>query len=232
MITQSSAQHPTGQLLQTLSSTIRSHQLYTNSSSSESLPANLDTSPALQSITDAPHTPAHTTDSVPEQRVIEDDPPPFRPSLHLPPSLTPPTYVQSPHIEPLPPTSVPGLEPFLLLTLSTDQHSPPFLSTAPNTIISVNPRRLPSVPVPPRYPDRMTRSNTSTAATVANVVSSSSSLNLDARGQPLTYRSTKAGKNTLAVKTRISGGHGGFYFGQSDFEYQEKEFLGQKSYLS
>ena len=30
----------------------------------------------------------------------------------------------------------------------------------------------------------------------------------------------------LAVKTRISGGLGGLYFGRSEFLYQEKEFLG------
>ena len=30
----------------------------------------------------------------------------------------------------------------------------------------------------------------------------------------------------LAVQTRLSGGLGGLYFGQSDFLYQEKEFLG------
>lgn len=30
----------------------------------------------------------------------------------------------------------------------------------------------------------------------------------------------------LAVKTRISGGLGGLYFGQRDFVYQEKEYLG------
>ena len=36
----------------------------------------------------------------------------------------------------------------------------------------------------------------------------------------------------LAVKTRISGGLGGLYFGQSDFVYQEKEFLGlEKEWL-
>lgn len=30
----------------------------------------------------------------------------------------------------------------------------------------------------------------------------------------------------LAVKTRISGGLGGLYFGRSEYLYQEKEFLG------
>lgn len=36
----------------------------------------------------------------------------------------------------------------------------------------------------------------------------------------------------LSVKTRISGGHGGLHFCQSDFVYQEKEFLGlEKEWL-